>query len=114
MCKLYVLVTLLIKSKEEVVETVKTNERGFYQFSNLWVGRYKVVCHTADKLIEYTDHNQTTNKGNFFDFKVESQYSNINFFTAPIKKGRWLHLSQLDGLAGNQVNNVYRSSKGIL
>ena len=53
------------QKKEEVVETVKTNERGFYQFSNLRVGRYKIVCHTADKLIGYTDHNQIPTRGNF-------------------------------------------------
>ncbi len=51
--------------QEEILETVKTNERGFYQFSNLRVGRYKIVCHTADKLIGYTDHNQIPTRGNF-------------------------------------------------
>ena len=51
--------------QEEILETDKTNERGFYQFSNLRVGRYKIVCHTADKLIGYTDHNQIPTRGNF-------------------------------------------------
>ena len=100
--------------KGEVAETVKTNERGFYQFSKLRVGRYKIVCHTANKLIEYRDRDHLERSGKIFNLKVENQYRDINFFTAPIKKGRWSHLSQLDGLAGNQVNNVYRSSKGIL
>lgn len=59
--------------QEEILETVKTNERGFYQFSNLRVGRYKIVCHTADKLIGYTDHNQIPTRG-IFDFEVENQY----------------------------------------
>ena len=51
--------------QEEILETVKTNERGFYQFSHLRVGRYKIVCHTADKLIGYTDHNQIPTRGDF-------------------------------------------------
>ena len=91
--------------QQQVVATTLSDENGHYRFINLKPGRYQVRCYT---LRGYVYHEEILQVERWR--KLES----IDFRFAPFKKGVWLSLTYLDGLASNQIYDIESDTTGCI
>jgi ligand-binding sensor domain-containing protein len=90
-----------------VVATTLSDENGKYQFTNLLPERYQVRCYTLNGYVYYQ-------AGKKLQLRRGQSLTNIDFRIAPFKKGTWKTITELDGLNGQNIQDIYRDPEGYM
>lgn len=89
----------------KVIATTLSDERGRYQLVNLKRGQYEVRCYTLNGYVYHDD---------ILKFEGGKTIAGVDFRFAPFKKGTWRNYTYLDGLAHNNVYDIYQDPDGLM
>ena len=109
----HVAIPVQVMSDGKVVDGVSTDENGKYRFINLKPGQYQVRCYTPGKYL-YFGQKASAAKGALLQVERGKALRNIDFRSAPLKKGIWKHYTIVDGLGNMSVRDIYQDSDGTL
>ena len=108
-------VALLVQAvqSDTVVDAVLTDKSGKYRFLNLKPGRYQVRCQIPHRYVYYGEDSESSS-GKVLRVAGGVTHEKLDFRIAPFLKGTWRHYTVVDGLAGNQVFDIYRDLDGTM
>ena len=87
-----------------VVQSVTSDERGFFRLSQLRPGSYRVRCHLAHRYV-YAD----AEAGDGSTVQPE-----LRITIPPFKKGAWRTYDTYDGLLSNNITGIHQGADGLL
>jgi len=93
----------------QIVETVLSDQNGYYQLALPGKGSYTFRCQVLKGYIYYNSSAKQIIEGPSQNIVVEKGIHNQNFYFPPFRKGSWRHYTYLDGLAGNNITTIYQA-----
>jgi PAS domain S-box-containing protein len=88
-----------------ICATTVTDEFGEFQFSDVPPESYLVRCYTLEGYVYYDN-------GKTIQIAPNSHWKIGDFRVSAFKKGRWSHLTYLDGLIANKILRIVQDSGG--